>query len=253
MATARPPELRQAERAALEARLARLGAGGGRSVAVAPLGAPDLDAALPGGGLRFAALHEVTGSGAAGFVAALVARCALARPTALLWCQQHRRVREEGALYGPGLAAAGIDPARLLVVDAWDDGEALWVLEEALRSPAIAAAVAEVAAADLFRSRRLQLAAEAGGGAAFLLGPRRPAMQPSAAMTRWHVQLRAPPAAAGSSLPEPGPLAWRAELWRVKGAVPTSFEVGFDASTLCFHLAAELADRPLSPGRRQTG
>lgn len=236
--------------AALASRLARLEGRAARLEAapVAPSGVTGIDAALPGGGLRFAALHEVAGVGAAGFTAALLARFAAVRDGALLWCQQYRRMRAEGRLYAPGLRQWGVDPARLLVVEARDDTETLWVLEEALRSPAIVAAVGEVMAVDLFRTRRLQLAAEAGGGAGLLLRPREPGVEPSAAVTRWRVHLRAPP--PGSDLQ---PLRWTAELWRVKGAVPARFEVVFDEPTLRFPLAAELADRSLSSGRRKAG
>ena len=246
-ATALPPK---PELAALAQRLARLGAGHGRlgTVPVASLGADEMDAALPGRGLRFAALHEVAGVGAAGFAAGLLARFAAVREGALLWCQQRRRMRDEGMLYGPGLRRLGVEPARLLVVTARDDGEALWVLEEALRSPAVAAAVGEVGTVDLFRTRRLQLAAEAGGGAGLLLRPREPTVEPSAAVTRWRVRLRAPPPG-----PDLGSLRWTAELWRAKGAVPARFEVAFDEPTLRFHLVADLADRPFSLGRQKAG
>jgi protein ImuA len=236
---------REAALDVLACRLARLE--GNRpavsSAPVAHLGDDALDVALPGGGLRLAALHEVAGLAAAGFTAALAGRVAAARAGLVVWCQHRRRVRDEGRLYGPGLAAFGLDPVRLLLVDGDDDGEVLWAMEEALRASATAAVIGEVERVDLFRTRRLQLAAENGGAAGLLLRPVRPVLEPSAAVTRWNVRPRF------SAPPRPGalgPLAWTAELWRAKGAVPARFEVCFDEPTLRFALAADLADRPLS-------
>jgi protein ImuA len=224
--------------------LARLEGGIARAAArpVAPLGAGPVDDALPGGGLGLAAVHEVAGSAAAGFVAALAGRVAAAREGLVVWCQHRRRVRDEGALYGPGLAAFGLDPARVLVVDGERDGAVLWAMEEALRASAAAVVVGEVERVDLFHTRRLQLAAETGGAAGLLLRPVDPPPAPSAAVTRWRVRPRPPASPWPGAL---GPLTWTAELWRVKGAVPARFEVSFDEPTLRFALVADLADRPL--------
>ncbi|MEO1092215.1 MAG: hypothetical protein AAFX81_16430 [Pseudomonadota bacterium] len=227
--------------------LARLQSTPDRSgvAAVATSGAPAIDDHLPGGGLRLGALHEVTGRGATGFATACAGRIAEVRPGLVVWCQHRRRVHDEGRLYGPGLGAFGLDGARLLVVDAEDDGEGLWVLEEALRSTAVAVAVGEIDALDLFHTRRLQLAAEAGGGAGILLRPATPALLPSAAVTRWQVMPH--------TTAELGPPAWTAELWRVKGAVPARFEVSFDEQTLRFAVVATLADRSFPAGRQARG
>ncbi len=223
--------------------LARVEGGGSPPARTVPLGAGGIDAHLPGGGLSLAALHEIAGVGASGFTAALAGRVARRRPGLVVWCQHRRRVRDEGALYGPGLAACGLAPDRLLRVDGRDDRETLWAMEESLRSPAAAVVVAEVEEVDLFQARRLQLAAEAGGAAGLLLRPVAPRLEPSAAVTRWRVR----PVFCPSPWPgELGPLAWSAELWRVKGAVPSCFEVYFDEPTLRFALVADLARGSLS-------
>ncbi len=237
--------------AALARELARLDGGPARTAArpTATLGADALDAALPGGGLALAAVHEVAGLAAAGFTAALAGRVAAARPGLVVWCQHRRRVRDEGGLYGPGLAAFGLDPARVLVVDGGRDDATLWAMEEALRAAATAVVVGEVERVDLFRTRRLQLAAETGGAAGLLLRPVAPVSEPSAAVTRWRVRPRPRPSAWPGAL---GPLSWTAELWRAKGAVPARFEVSFDEPSLRFAVVADLADRPL-PARSATG
>jgi protein ImuA len=244
----RSPSVRKSTRppaavAALARELARLEGGPARTRPVAALGADALDAALPGGGLALAAVHEVAGTSAAGFTAALAGRVAAARQGLVVWCQHRRRVRDEGALYGPGLAAFGLTPARVLVVDADRDDTVLWAMEEALGASAAAVVVGEVERVELRSTRRLQLAAESGGAAGLLLRPVDPVLEPSAAVTRWRVRPRPLPSPRPGEL---GPLAWSAELWRAKGAVPARFEVCFDEPSLRFALVTDLADRPLS-------
>ena len=92
--------------------------------AAAALGAPEIDGALPWGGLKRAALHAVTGDGGvvAGFCAGLAARLAGARG-AVLWC------RREGDLYGPGLHAFGLTPARLILARVRRPADLLWAME----------------------------------------------------------------------------------------------------------------------------
>ena len=228
--------------AGLRARIRAIEGGGtalGREVA--RLG-PALDGDLPWGGLPAAALHEIGGPAASAAAIAFARRC-LERPGALLWCRSDRLGTLHGELYGPGLRPYGIDPARLLIVRAPGERQALWAFEEALRSPAVACAVAEIGRLDLLTSRRLQLAAETGGGTGLALrhGPPDPA--PNAALTRW----LATPLPSGMD----DGLHLRLELWRIKGGAAGSWEVTWDEQTLAFALAAGLADRA-DGARRQT-
>ncbi|MYJ10426.1 MAG: hypothetical protein F4086_08930, partial [Gemmatimonadetes bacterium] len=104
-----------------------------------PLGVPEIDRALPGGGLRLGCIHEVAGDEAAtGFCAALLARVWGNRQGALLWLAQ------DDDLYAPGLVRYGIGVGQLLVVSGLrrrDD--MLWAMEEALRCRAVRGVVAE--------------------------------------------------------------------------------------------------------------
>ncbi len=147
---------------------------------------------MPGGGLPLGRLHEIvargldgeTGAAGAAFAAALLAR--LAGP--VVWSF----LRAD--LHGPGLAAFGLHPDRLILVHARNEAEVLAVLEESLRTPKIAAALGEVGRLSLTASRRLQLACERSGATGFVLrrwpyGEPRAGLrqEPSAAVTRWHV------------------------------------------------------------------
>ena len=174
-------------------------------------GVIQIDAALPWGGLR-CGLHEIAApagdAAAAGFAAVLLS----ARPGPVLWCRTRRAAMEDGAVYGIGLAAFGLAPERLILVEADKPAALFWAMEEGLRAGRGASVVGEGALPDLTASRRLQLAAEAGDGMALLLPPASAAARapPIAAVTRWL-------AASAPSVPEaggPGRPRWRLALKR---------------------------------------
>ena len=86
--------------------------------------------------------------------------------------------------YPCGIEIAGISPKNLLFITP-HRRDALWALEQALKSGVLRAVIAEVATApDFTESRRLQLAAVAGGALGVLLPPDS-AHHSSAAETRW--------------------------------------------------------------------
>jgi protein ImuA len=74
-----------------------------------------------------------------------------------------------GDFYPPAAAQLGLSLERLLVIRTQRTADALWVCEQALRCKAIAAVVLPIRTVDARVSRRLQLAAETGGGLGFLL------------------------------------------------------------------------------------
>jgi protein ImuA len=214
--------------AGVEAPTARMGAHASKPGPVS-FGAAELDAALPGGGLRRDAVHEVVADdyrdmGAAmGFLAALAARFAEASPQApVLWCEGGHAPFDVGALYGPGLAPFGLDPARLIVVSPARAIELLWTMEEALRLGALAAVVGEIdghaSALDLTATRRLQLAAEEGGTPVLILTGHH-SMGASAATTRWRIAAApSQPEREGQGTELIGRPRWRVMLDRCRGA-----------------------------------
>ena len=127
--------------------------------------------------IRSGRVHEAAGSGRRAFAAALAGR--LAEP--VLWVQEGRT---RDRLCPQGLADF-LDPGRLVLAHAPGALAVLQVTEEALRSGAVALVVAELAEApDLTASRRLQLAAGAGGGRGLCLLTDSRARN-NAAETRW--------------------------------------------------------------------
>ena len=227
------------------ARLERSGSAGspskadetGQDPAVLPFGIDVMDRHLPGRGLGLACLHEIAAAGpevehgaaASLFVAGLAARL----EGIVLW------VIEQRDLFAPGLAVAGLHPDRLIIAEA---GKAvLLVMEEGLRHRGLAAVVGEVhGRLGLTASRRLQLAAEAGGVTGFVLRrtslsrvplkrtqhPDDPApAEPIAAATRWRISplLSAPPIPHAPEVPGLGRARWRVELLRCRSGTPSTW------------------------------
>lgn len=218
-----------------------------RSLPTLPLGPGSVADALSGGGLLPGALHEVAGRAGEGaaalaFTAALAGLALRATPERwVLWCRLDAAEREAGQLYLPGLAGFAIDAGRLLLARVRRPADLFWAMEEGLRSPALVAVVGEGALADLTVSRRLQLAAAAGGGFGFLLAPPGAALPPSAAITRWRVA--AHPAPVGA----PSRRRLHVALERSRGRPPAAWIMDWNDATVRFDLAAPLADRSLAP------
>lgn len=243
-----------AELAALRARIQHLETEGRPAAGVLPFGVPPLDAALPQGGIALGALHEVAGGGDGavdGAAAALFAAGIAARlPGPVLWCV----TRPD--LFAPGLRQAGLDPDRLIYLEAGDEKSLLACFEEGLRHGGLAAVVAEVARLSMTASRRLQLAAEASGVTALAVRRwRRPAEaadfgQPTAATTRWRVT-----SLPSSPLPAPGVgrPRWFVELIRCRAGDCADFSLEACDEKGRLALPSELADRSAAPasGRRR--
>lgn len=210
--------LAEALREAEEARLA----GAGRPDArVMPTGWPAADGAI--GGLRFGATHEWLGiegaSGAHPWLPPLGALTALAwraldsdqasDAARIVWIGRACWPYPRCLIRGP----SGNDRtllARSLMVDPPDAASRLWAIDLALRSPGVAAVIADGSGLDVRASRRLQLAAEASGSLGLLARPPREAGALSAAVTRWRVSWDQP--SAGAALAR-----WAVSLLRCKG------------------------------------
>lgn len=206
-------------------------------------GLAEIDAALPEGGLKPAALHELQGAAPALALAALLAARRLAQGTGgpVLWCARR------AGLYPPGLRAFGLDPERLILARAGDERRLLWAIEEGLASGLTALVVGEVGRLDLRASRRLQLAAESGATPALLL-PAGPAAGASAAATRWQVE--SAPSGPTAGYRGVGRSRFRLRLTRCRGGRPGAWLIEWDDATHTFTMAAVLGDRAALPRYR---
>jgi protein ImuA len=183
---------------------------------VLPLGMDPVDQVLPEGGLPLAGVHEVRGDGAAtGFCAGLLARVHAADARPVLWLERGND------LYMPGLTRFGLKAGSVLTVSNISrDADMLWAIEEALNCGALSAVVGEIRAADFTASRRLQLAAEAGGVTCLLLGETGRGGA-ATALSRWQVTSM-PSLPDGSGVGWP---CWRVELARCRNGRPAAWTV----------------------------
>lgn len=211
---------------ALRAQIRSLEGHANRRRLMLPFGVPEIDRKLAGGGLALGALHEVAGGGndalnaaaAARFAAGIVART----KGQVLW------IVGAADLFAPALQQAGLPASRVMFVEAGADRDVLACFEEGLRHQGLGAVVAEVGRLTMTASRRLQLAAESGGGIGLALRRwRRQADaadfgQPTASTTRWRVSLL-----PSETLPVPGvgDSRWLLELIRTRSGESADFEV----------------------------
>jgi protein ImuA len=219
------------------------------------LGVAAIDATL-GSGLACGALHEIAPAAAlhlgaaTGFALALAARVGESKTT--LWIQPEFAGHEAGGLYGPGLALLGLPLKRLLILRVARPVDALWAMEEALKSRAVFIVIAELtedgAVADLTATRRLALAARDGGGLGLLLRHRL-SPEPSAAATRWDI-------AAAPSKPDAfgglGRTAFVLSLVKNRRGPTGRWTIAWDQhecafSPLSFGMAQTAAERPDRP------
>lgn len=245
-----PPEPLPMDRpaliAALRARIGRLErAGAAAALARAEAGVVSLsetiDAALPGGGLARAGLHEVLAAepgAAAGFCAMILARTA----GPVLW------IAPSPDAWPPGLARYGLSPAELVLVRAPRPADGLWAMEEALRCPALGGALLCLPDLDLTAARRLQLAAEAGGAIGLLLRPDTDDPGPSAALTRWRVS--ALPSLGGNAHTLGDP-RWQLELLRCRGGQPQSWSATWRTTLDRLDTDTEATPTPTRSTRRR--
>jgi protein ImuA len=239
--------LRQARLEAVRRQLVVLQGATGRPVA--SFGDARVDACLPGGGLPLGCWHEMAGEGveietaasAAAFVALLAAP--LAKRGEIVW------VLRRDDLYAPGLATLGFPAERLIQVCVRDETEALAVLEDALGSAGVAAAVGEIETPDLVAGRRLQLACERHGATGFIVRRRlfggEIQHRGSAAATRWRIA----PALSEPTPGEPGlgPPRWQASLERCRGGRPGTWIMEQSDGPHPVRVVADLGDRQLDP------
>ncbi len=235
------------------------------------LGAPQIDSYLAGG-LHAAALHEVKGEGcgtaAADWMAALgfALRLTLRRldalaprsggaPAQILWCWPSVLARELGRPYGHGLTGLGLASSACLFVETQRACDALWAMEEGLRSQSLALVIGVVPEVALTPARRLSLAA-AGAATPCLLITDPLEAATAATATRWRVGARAS-ATHVFEAGAPGARRYAVVLERCREGARTRkaspLLLEWSDETHCFRVASRLADRAPAPRRAGLG
>ena len=219
-----------------------------------PLGIDSLDRALAGG-LALGRVHLLSGAmqthgAVSGFTIALLCmlknHLSVKKPinntqsinypnqdtSPIIWCPASQR-GGAGMLYGHGLAAAGLDPARLLIVDTPSPSRRLAALDDILRTEGLTAVVIEYdglqKSVDYWMrlARRAQLAAEQSGTTAFLLGA---PITASGFETAWQIKpapnfaIQSNPALVLNSV-------WDLTLHRARGGRPHICRVSWHADS----------------------
>lgn len=216
---------------------------------IASLGCAAFDGHLPQGGLALGRVHELVGEARSevrdaavfGFACVLLDKIGAG---SVLWCTRRANALG-GAPSAHGLAGLGLDPDRVIFVDAEDEADRFWAMEEGLSVPGLAAVVGEFDPArrgEATVSRRLQLAAEKSGVTGLILRPRLTTAQgagdrvPVAVETRWRVTAAPSPYDPYDTRPvwdvalerarrgRPGQwrLAWEAQAGRLEEARPSA-------------------------------
>jgi protein ImuA len=224
-------------------RLERAYESGSPSRAV-PLDCAAVDAHLPRGGLALGRVHELVGEARSevrdaavfGFACALLTKIGASAENdgPVLWCARRANVLG-GAPSARGLAALGLEPQRVIFVDAEDEAGRFWAMEEGLSVPGLAAVVGEFdppRRGEATVSRRLQLAAEKSGVTGLILRPRLATPQgagdrvPVAVESRWRVTAAASPYGAHDTRP-----VWDVTLERARRGRPGRWRLAWEAGT----------------------
>gem|GEM_PF-4360114 len=161
---------------------------------------------------------------ACGFALSLAAQAAGDRGM-VVWVAEDFVLLEAGLPHGPGLVEQGIDPNRLVLVRAASAKQALWAIEEALKSPACAVVLGEVVDGarqfDLAYTRRLAVATRTSGAHGILLhGGPAPDGLSTAAQARYEVRSRPGPhlVSAAGRRPITSQSAWGVRLLKARAA-----------------------------------
>ena len=154
----------------------------GHSAAGIRTGFSALDAVFFGGGWPRAGLTELLypmpGIGELGLILPVLAALSKDEARWIAW------IEPPFVPYAPALAAAGVDPAKILLITPGTRAEALWALEQALMAGACGAVLGWPSRIDMVATRRLLLAARQGGTWGCLFRPIAAAREASAAELR---------------------------------------------------------------------
>jgi protein ImuA len=143
-----------------------------------------LDAHLPGGGWPLGALTEI-------LVGPADPGCLWLAVPALIELSQRQQwiamISPPRIPYAPALTRLGMDVGKVLLIHPRQRGDALWAVEEALKSSTCSSVLFWLSGPDNKILRRLQLAAEQGGTLGFCFRPTANAGQRTTAAVRLKV------------------------------------------------------------------
>lgn len=149
-----------------------------------------MDRHLPHGGYARGSMLELLRSGpgsGVSSIALMIARQAIVDGKYLVVIDPQRQ------FYPPAMKSLGIPLERVIALQPANHADAIWGLAQVLRCSAVGAVIAEVGTLEDRVARKLQLAAEQGGGlGVFLRDARSARSQPSWADVQWLVRSATP-------------------------------------------------------------
>jgi protein ImuA len=181
-------------------------------------------AAFPGNIFPTGAIHEfisyeaTNAASTNGFITAVMGKL-IKEGGLCLWVGNSRKI------FPPGIKHFGMEPDRLVFINAPRIKDILWIIEEALKCEALTAVAGEVKELSFTDSRRLQLAVENSGVTGFIHRncPRKE--NAVACTTRWKISTL--PSLTKDNLPGVGNSSWHVELEKVRNGRPHSWQVSW--------------------------
>ena len=164
------------------------------------------------------------------------------RREAIAWVMQRRLSLEHGAHLPGGAAQLRREPPSLVSIEVSKLTDALWTIEEAVRSAAVGCVIAEIEPMNFTASRRLALASGRHGVPVILLLPYS-CEGSTAASARWRVAPR-PSSPNLFDARAPGHPRWRAVLERTRLAPHLAgkvFDVELNDETLSLSVVSGMA------------
>lgn len=128
-------------------------------------------------------------------------------------------------IFTPGLKYFGLEPDRIVFINASKHKEALWILEEALKCEALTAVIGEIKELSFTESRRLQLAVERSGVTGFVHRYQPFAENAVACAARWKVVPQI--SLSENGLPGVGSYCWNVQLLKVRNGKSRSWQIGW--------------------------
>jgi protein ImuA len=193
------------------------GAGAAKGVGLGPV-----EAAFPNGVFPTGVIHEMlcptreqqaATSGLLGGLLTVLMR----NGGPCLWISKDRR------LFPPAMDGFNVEPDKVIFIDAGNEKEVLWAMEEALKCEGLAAVVAELREISFAQSRRLQLAVESSRVTGFLLRNDLRKLNTTTCVARW--QVRPLPSVLEDGMPGVGYPRWQVDLLRVRNGSPGSWQL----------------------------
>lgn len=205
-----------------------------------------IEAAFPNRTFPIGAVHEFISiesedaAATSGFISGLLGKL-MQQGGACLWISTKR------TLFPPALKVFGIDPERIVFIDAVKHKDALWAVEEALKCESLSAVVGELSELSFKESRRLQLAVEQSRVTGFIHRHNPRSENTVACVTRW--KIRPLQSAVEDGMPGLGFPRWDVHLQKVRNGTPGSWQIEWSDGRFQ-HIAQKSLSIPEIPKRK---